>query len=60
MSVLKKLEDASILSFKLSKDKKSCETMEHCDYYFICLLDKNEMQSLIQELAAIYSQMVAK
>ena len=57
MKVLQKLEDEYIVSLSLSKDNKSMEVMECCDYHYKANLIKVEVRALLIELDFIYNQM---
>ena len=57
MDILRRLDDASIVSFTLSEDKKSLGVREECDGYFEVELTKRDLDELISSLNCIYDQM---
>ena len=58
MSILEDLENKYIVSFDLMDDNKSVEVMEMCDLWYKESLDKKEFKQLIDELTALYGQMI--
>ena len=57
MSILLKLEENSVVTFELSRDKRRLLVQECCDFYFKSELKTAEVKQLIDELKAIYEQM---
>ena len=58
VSILERLSDNQIVSFKLRKDKKSIQIFGSCDDYFGDELYKVEFIEFIAELQVITDKMV--
>jgi hypothetical protein len=58
MSILKRLEEEGIVSFKINEDKTKLRVLEMNHMYYRAKLSRSEITELIDELTELRDQMV--
>lgn len=56
-SIIKKLKDADVVTFKIFKETSSVRVRERCDRFFSCHLSKDELLMLAKEVQQLAGQL---